>query len=143
MRNVIILKNYNKYSAKKTLCSYGHIHDSTKEANRCDKLHMLQRAGQISNLEIQKSYTLIPAIYETKTLDSVYKTGAKKGQPKTEKVCTEKAVTYKADFVYYDKGRGVTVIEDCKGVQTKEYILKRKLMKHLYCQNSNTIFIET
>lgn len=38
----------------------------------------------------------------------------------------ERAVKYKADFVY--KENGETVVEDTKGVKTKDYIIKRKLM---------------
>ncbi|MFX7845371.1 hypothetical protein ABTK14_24240 [Acinetobacter baumannii] len=36
-----------------------------------------------------------------------------------------------ADFVYKD-ANGNTVVEDTKGVRTKEYILKRKLMLRVY-----------
>lgn len=134
---------WNKYSAKKTECRQGHIHDSMKEANRCDELHLLLRAGEITDLEIQKNYLIIPALYETVTLNEVYKTGKRKGQRKTKKVCIEKPATYKADFVYFDKAINKTVIEDSKGVKTKDYILKRKLVKQLYCTNGKTTFIET
>ena len=40
-------------------------------------------------------------------------------------------MTYIADFVYMDKD-GQQVVEDTKGVRTKEYIIKRKLMLHRY-----------
>ena len=42
----------------------------------------------------------------------------------------ERAVNYKADFVYTENGK--KVVEDCKGVRTKEYIIKRKLMLDRY-----------
>ena len=38
----------------------------------------------------------------------------------------EREVKYVADFVYLDEG--FTVVEDTKGVKTKDYIIKRKLM---------------
>ncbi len=38
---------------------------------------------------------------------------------------------YFADFVYRDKA-GNCVAEDAKGVRTKEYVIKRKLMLHVY-----------
>lgn len=117
--------NYNKYKAKKAQCPYGHTHDSTKEAMRCAMLHLMLKAGEIKNLELQKEYPLIPA--------------AKYAEP----MQNERAACYRADFVYYDNRLNKTVIEDCKGVRTKEYILKRKLMKQLYCQDGGTVFIET
>ena len=117
-------QNRSKYGAKKCTCSQGHTHDSKKEATRCDELHLLLRVGEISNLELQKSFEIIPAIN--------YATPMKK----------ERKVCYKADFVYNDKA-GRCVIGDTKGMRTKEYILKRKLVKMLYCQDGKTIFIET
>lgn len=136
-------QNYSKYHAKKSTCRQGHTHDSVKEAARCDELHLLLKCGAISNLELQKKYPIIPALYETVTLKEVYKIGEKKGEHKTKRICVEQAVYYLADFVYFDKETGKTVIEDCKGVRTKEYIIKRKLMKQQYCQDGKTVFIET
>lgn len=37
--------------------------------------------------------------------------------------------TYVADFVYYDKTKHL-IVEDCKGVKTPVYRLKKKMMKH-------------
>ena len=42
----------------------------------------------------------------------------------------ERPVKYVADFMYEENGQ--QVIEDAKGVRTKEYILKRKLMLYRY-----------
>ncbi len=70
---------------------------------------MWQRAGAISNLREQVPYELIPAHrFEDGTL--------------------ERACKYIADFVYTDNETGETIVEDTKGVRTKEYIIKRKLM---------------
>lgn len=85
----------------------GKTFDSKKEAQRYLELSLLQRAGIICDLELQKQYELIPA----------QRIGAK---------IVERAVKYKADFVY--KENGETVVEDTKGVKTKDYIIKRKLM---------------
>ena len=116
---------YNKYKARKTSCSEGHMHDSAKEAARCSQLHLLLRAGKISNLEIQKDFLLIPAArYKNPTSN-------------------ERQCIYRADFVYFDIESKKTVIEDSKGARTKEYILKRKLFKQIFCQDENTVFIET
>lgn len=62
----------------------------------------------------------------------------------TAEGCTEWALWHKAhlrlmqqqgliaDFVYTDNASGQTVVEDTKGVRTKEYIIKRKLMLHVH-----------
>jgi len=42
-----------KYHAKKTPCTNGHMHASKREAMRCNDLHLLQRAGEISGLQQQ------------------------------------------------------------------------------------------
>lgn len=133
---------FSKYGARKCSCNCGHTHDSRKEAERCDELHILLAAGEISDLKIQESYLIIPAIYKTVDTGSVYKKGNRKGQKRFKQVTDEKAAYYIADFVYFDTRLNRTVIEDTKGMKTKEYILKRKLMKQQYC-NDDTIFIET
>jgi hypothetical protein len=43
----------------------------------------------------------------------------------------ERNVEYRADFVYFDE-QDRLVVEDAKGVRTKDYIIKRKLMLWLY-----------
>jgi hypothetical protein len=44
------MKRFNKYRAIKTQCVAGHTHDSKKESIRCNELHELQAAGEISDL---------------------------------------------------------------------------------------------
>lgn len=114
--------NFNKYHAKKAECYYGHVHDSKKEAERCNELHMMQAHGMISDLEIQKKFLLIPQQREP---DGVTATG----KPKKGKVL-EREVNYIADFVYVENG--LTVVEDTKGMRLADYILKRKLMLFKY-----------
>lgn len=116
----------NKYSAKKVKFD-GKVFDSRKEAKRYAELRLLERAGQISNLELQKRFELIPAQYE-KT-NEVYLRGEKKGQPKRGR-CIEQSVVYVADFCYIEKGK--QVVEDTKGMKTKDYIIKRKLMLYIH-----------
>ena len=98
----------NKYHAKK---SGGY--DSRKEHRRANELRLMQRAGLITNLREQVSYELIPT------------------QRGADGKVLERACDYIADFVYTDKD-GKTVVEDTKGVKTKEYIIKRKLMLHVH-----------
>jgi hypothetical protein len=106
--------------------------DSKKEGKRYCELKLLQRAGQISGLECQKKYELIPAQYETVETGEYYKVGERKGQPKTKQVCIEQSVVYIADFVYQQDGQ--TVVEDVKGYRDPssatyaKFVLKRKMM---------------
>lgn len=109
-----------KYGNRKTTVD-GIVFDSKHEAQRYRELSLLQRAGEIEELDLQKEFELIPAQYET------FPRYGKKGQRITDgKKCIEKPVKYKADFVY--KVNGVQIVEDAKGVKTKDYIIKRKLM---------------
>lgn len=115
----------NKYRNKKITVD-GEIFASRKEARRFSELSLLQCAGEISGLKTQVKFELVPAQYEEIPTGEIYKIGAKKGMPKMKRQCVENAVTYIADFVYTDGGK--TVVEDTKGVRTKDYIIKRKLM---------------
>lgn len=81
---------------------------SKKEARRYCELKLLLRAGEIKDLRMQKKYELIP----------------KQGN--------ERSVNYIADFVYFDNRLNKLVVEDTKGFKTKEYIIKRKLMKFIH-----------
>lgn len=101
-------KGCNKYGAKRV---GGHA--SKKEHYRSATLQMMQHAGIIANLREQVSYELIPAQYA--------EVGGKLK-------CVERACKYVADFVYTDCETGQTIVEDTKGMRTKEYIIKRKLM---------------
>ena len=91
-----------KYRNKKVTAD-GITFDSKKEYNRYCELKLLEKAGLIKDIKRQVKFELIP------------------------KQEGERTVNYVADFVYYDK-HGEMVVEDTKGVRTKEYIIKRKLM---------------
>lgn len=123
---LIYFRSKEKYNAKKVVID-DITFDSKKEANRYCELKMLERAGKIKNLELQKVFELIPAQYEEN--DEVYKSGKNAGQQKRGK-CIEKAVKYIADFVYTEDGK--MVVEDTKGFRTTEYILKRKMLLYFY-----------
>lgn len=118
----------NKYGNKKVVI-HGEVFDSKYEAMRYYDLKFLEGIGAISDLRRQVKYELIPVQREKST--KVYKKGRKKGQPIEGKVI-EKAVTYIADFVYTDSTTGKEVVEDAKGVRTKDYIIKRKLMLYIH-----------
>ena len=123
----------SKYHNYITRTSDGIKHDSRKEANRWCELKLLERAGQIKDLQRQVKFELIPAQYIEVRLASVYKRGPLKGQHKTKRVCVEQSVCYVADFVYVDVVTGEKVVEDTKSdaTKTKDYKIKRKLMLYL------------
>ena len=105
--------------------------DSKKEARRYCELKLMERAGVISGLELQKEFELIPAQYET------YERYGKKGQRLQDgKRCIEKSCVYKSDFAYIKDGQ--LVVEDVKGYRDPQsagyakFVIKRKLMLHIY-----------
>ncbi len=108
-----------KYRAKKTLSPDGILFDSKREARRWKELNLMLRAGLISDLRRQVKYILIPIQREP---DRVGKRGGK-----IQGHLLEREVDYVADFVYRDKN-GNEVVEDSKGVRTKDFVIKRKLM---------------
>ena len=117
-----------KYHNRKVVINGIEFH-SRKEARRYTELLLMEKAGTIKALRRQVPFELIPAQYEDVYTGEYYQRGEHKGEPKLKRVCVEKAVTYYADFVYIEGGE--TVVEDTKGFKTPEYILKRKLMRHL------------
>ena len=123
--------NYNrkssKYGAKKVEYN-GMVFDSKRECRRYKELEILQQIGAISELRTQVKFVLIPAQREPSS--EAYKRGQKKGQPKDGKVI-EQECSYYADFDYIEKD-GTHVVEDVKGMKTKEYIIKRKLMLYIH-----------
>lgn len=99
----------NKYRNNKIKVN-GVTFDSQKEYARYLELKLLERAGEITDLETQKEFLLIPN---------------QEG---------EKKVTYRADF-YYKTKDGKVVVEDVKSAATKKekaYVIKRKLMLHVH-----------
>lgn len=113
---------YRKYHNKRVEYE-GIVFDSLKEKRRYCQLQLMEKQGIISDLRMQVPYELLPAIYE----DEIVKL---KTKTKVVKRCVQKSVKYIADFVYKDH-YGYEVVEDAKGLRTKEYILKKKMMRAL------------
>jgi len=97
----------SKFKAKKAEVD-GIIFHSKSEARRYCELKILLKNGAIKNLELQKTYVLIPP-----------------QKLSTGKI--ERAIKYIADFVYEMNGQ--VICEDRKGVKTPHYVDKRKMMK--------------
>ena len=107
----------NKFQAVKSyseLC--GRKFDSKAERRRGEELFMLQKAGAISDLEFQKDFRLCdrdPGL----------------NQPK---------IGIKIDFVYRETSSGRIVHEDVKGIETREFRVKRAWFQEKY---TTTIFL--
>ncbi|WP_207632736.1 DUF1064 domain-containing protein [Foetidibacter luteolus] len=78
---------------------------SIKEAKRYTDLYYLEKAGEISALQLQVPFPIV--------------------------INSQKVCTYVADFVYLTK-KGDRVIEDAKGFRTGIFKLKAKLLLAMY-----------
>jgi hypothetical protein len=116
-------RRYSKYKNKKITVD-GIIFDSKKEARRYSDLKLLEKTGEIYDLQRQVKFILIPAQREP---DEVGPRGGKIKGKLIERECS-----YIADFVYYLKDSKKPIVEDTKGMRTTEYIIKRKLMLYLH-----------
>ena len=95
----------SKYHAIRTVVD-GIPFASRKESSRYCELKLLERAGAITELKLQVSYTLLP----------------KRGNMR--------AIRYIADFTYLENG--IRVVEDVKGMKTQVYALKKRMMYELH-----------
>ena len=99
----------SKYKNQKTQIDM-YIFDSAKEAKRYKELKLLERAKEISNLELQPRFLL---------QESFKKNGK-----------TYRKIEYVADFQYIENGK--TIVEDVKGLQTDVFKIKHKLFEKKY-----------
>ena len=120
----------NKYNSHKVTIN-GVTFDSKKEYKRYCELALLEKAGQITDLQRQCEFELIPAQYET------FERYGKNGKRLNDgRKCIEKSVKYIADFVYLQNGK--TVVEDVKGYRDPQsagyakFVLKRKMMLYFH-----------
>ncbi len=100
-----------KYRNQPTIVD-GIKFDSRAESARYLLLRVLERAGQIRDLELQPEFIL------------------QEGFRKNGKAI--RAIKYVADFRYYDNAKQKEVIEDVKGKKTSVYQLKKKLFEKRY-----------
>ena len=96
----------NKYGAKPTVIG-GRRFDSKKEAARYQELLLLQRAGEIRNLELQVQIIL-------------------QGRDGPVKTRAGKPMRLTVDFSYEDKRLNwALVYEDAKGKPTRDYEVRK------------------
>ena len=100
----------NKYHNRALSTPDGKF-DSVKEYRRWQELKLLQRAGEIYDLQRQVPFVLIPT-----QKDEI-----------TGKVI-ERECKYIADFTYRSCKTGRITVEDAKGAKTEVYKLKKKIM---------------
>ena len=105
------MQRFGKYRAVKAQCGAGHTHDSKREAVRCNELHILQAAGEITDLTIHPQYWFVI-------------NGRQLKHPNGRRV------GYKSDFEYIENGMLVT--EDVKGVVVRDWPLRRAVFKALF-----------
>lgn len=100
---------YSKYKAYKTTVD-DIVFDSALEAKRYKQLKLLEDVGTIKNLMLQPKFNLMDSFkYDGKTI---------------------RAIIYIADFMYEEDDK--KIVEDVKGIRTKEYIIKSKLFIKKY-----------
>ena len=110
---------YNKYKNQKV--EYDHIKfDSIKEQEHYKLLKLLEKSGIIKELELQKKFELQPSFIDN---------NGKK----------QRAITYIADFFYYETVQKIYIAEDVKGYKTEVYKLKKKMFMYQY---PNIVFKE-
>lgn len=102
-----------RVSAKSERTIGGKTFDSKAEMRRYLDLREMEKAGMIKDLETQ-----VPFILQESFRHPVY--GA------------QRAIVYKADFCYYDFESRRNVVEDCKGMKTEVYRLKKKMLLAKY-----------
>ena len=117
---------HSKYGNRKVKVN-GIDFDSMKEGKRYQELLLLEKAGEISDLQLQVKYVLIPAYREPDTIGK--NGGVHKGK------LIERECSYIADFSY-KTADGTQVVEDVKGFRHSKaydiFAIKRKLMLHVH-----------
>jgi hypothetical protein len=107
----------SKYHAVKTTVD-GILFDSKREANRYCELRLLEKAGDIKNLQRQVRFELAPPVKLS---------GSTRTKP---------AIRFYADFAYTDlKHGGALIVEDVKSTPTAEkeaFRIKLHLMKSIH-----------
>lgn len=94
-----------KYGAQRMTVD-GITFDSKKEARRYQELRLMERAGQIADLQRQVVIEL-----EGRAGPLLTRTG--------------RQMRITVDFAYVDRKTGLTVFEDAKGLPTRDYEVRR------------------
>lgn len=121
-------QNKSKYNAQKIVVD-GIKFDSKKESERYLVLSAMQRRGEISDLQLQVTFLLIPNQYK-----EVVEYSPKKNKEKVKKILLRRKLEYTADFVYTKDGE--VIVEDVKGYRGGPaytiFTIKSKLMLYIH-----------
>ena len=101
----------NKYNNIKTEID-GIKFDSRKEAATYSQLKLYEKGNLIKDLQLQVKYELIPKLVINGKI--------------------ERAISYIADFVYWDCVHNCQIVHDAKGMQTDVFKIKYRLMKTIH-----------
>lgn len=99
-------KTRNDAQGKANRTIDGILFHSAREAKRYSELKLLEKAGEIIDLDRQIKFSL--------DVNGVH------------------IADYWADFTYELRDGGTQVVEDAKGHRTREYMMKKRLMKARY-----------
>lgn len=112
----------HKYGAKRTVVD-GITFHSQKEAKRYGELKLLEKAGEIWELELQPTFPLmVPS-----TSGRAFRAAVAIAQGGTWRIGE-----YRGDFAYFDKRSDGRVVEDVKGFKTPLYRWKKKHVEAQY-----------
>jgi len=116
----------NKYHAIKTTVD-GIVFASAKESRRYQELKLLERAGEITGLELQPKFKF--------SVD---------GRPvliRSERYPNGRQASFRADFAYFDRKTQKRVVEDVKSraTATEAYKIRRALVEAMF---PGTIIVE-
>ena len=108
-------KKYNKYgvSSKHRRTVDNIVFASKKEADMYKQVKLLERSGKISDITLQPKFG-IQDKFENEAGDKV------------------RAITYVADFQFWDIEHDRWRVIDCKGYETPVFKLKKKLFEYRY-----------
>src|SRR4051812_27623202 len=99
-----------KYHNTKVIVE-GYSFDSKAESERYKTLRLMEQAGEITALQVHPAYELQPPFRDH---DGKH----------------QRAISYEADFAYIEGAD--RVVEDVKGMETKDYKIKAKLFRYRY-----------
>lgn len=111
-------KRKARHSAHRSVVWMGERFDSQRELARWRELLLLERAGEIRDLERQVRIPIVIGGVEVR-------------YPPTATGARGKAMVYVADFTYHDNRDGARVVEDAKmqsGYRPEVYRFKRALL---------------
>lgn len=112
----------NKYGNKKVEVD-GIKFDSKAEAKMYRQLKELELSNDIEDLIIHPKYELFPKL-------------------KLRDGTTQRAISYSADFQFYDNRQKRLRVVDCKGWKTQMYALRKKLFNYVFA-DSGLVLEET